>query len=99
LTEPYHLPIDGVLDLHTFQPRDVKTLIPAYIEACLEQGVFSLRIIHGKGTGTLCVITHSILKQHPAVESYRPDSGSGSWGATLVNLRRPQPIQVTRNEK
>ena len=81
-------PIDGVLDLHTFSPRDIKELVPDYIEACLEKEIYQLRIIHGKGTGTLRTIVHSILDKNPHVEFYKLDSGASSWGATLVNLKR-----------
>ena len=87
MTDAHELPIDGVLDLHTFQPRDVKALIPAYIEACLEKQVYNLRIIHVKGTGILREIVKSILSKHPAVEWFGPETGSSSWGVTLVNLR------------
>lgn len=88
---PIELPIDGILDLHIFDPKEVKQLIPDYIEVCLERKIFQLRIIHGKGTGVLRQITHSILEKHPAVKSFRldPESG-GSWGATLVELRQDQ---------
>ncbi len=81
-------PIDGVLDLHTFSPGEIKTLIPDYIDACLEKGITQIRIIHGKGTGTLRKITHSILEKHPEVISFRHESGGGSWGATIVDLRK-----------
>jgi DNA-nicking Smr family endonuclease len=82
------LPIDGTLDLHTFEPEDVKQLIPDYIDACLEKKIFQLRIIHGKGKGVLRRIVHGILDKHPAVKSYRHESGSGgSWGATVVVLK------------
>ncbi|HEK86546.1 MAG TPA: hypothetical protein ENO29_09375, partial [Candidatus Aminicenantes bacterium] len=60
------MPINGVLDLHTFQPKEVKELVNDYIEECLRRGLYDLRIIHGKGTGTLKAIVHSILKKHPA---------------------------------
>ncbi len=84
-------PIDGTLDLHTFHPRDVKQLVPDYIEECLKRNITQLRIVHGKGTGTLRRMVHSILDSHPAVESYRHESGSGgSWGATVVDLRMPE---------
>lgn len=83
---PLELPIDGVLDLHTFSPKDVAQLIPDYIEACLGRDIRQLRIIHGKGTGTLRRIVHSILEKHPDVASFRHESGGGSWGATLVDL-------------
>ncbi len=84
---PPELPIDGILDLHTFAPREVKDLVPAYIDECLKRNIGQLRIIHGKGTGTLRRMVHSILEKHPAVKTYRHEGGSGgSWGATVVEL-------------
>lgn len=82
------LPINGILDLHYFNPKEVKALVPDYIEACLEKEIYSLRIIHGKGTGTLRRIVHSILDKHKYVESYSTATDSSSWGATLVELKR-----------
>lgn len=88
--EPIDLPIDGVLDLHTFHPRDVKDLVPDYLAACRARGIFLVRIIHGKGIGNLRRTVHAILHEHPAVISYSLDHPQfGSWGATLVRLREP----------
>lgn len=82
-------PIDGTLDLHTFKPADVKELVKDYIEACLEKRIYRIRIIHGKGTGTLRRIVRGALDKHPAVADYRHEGGSGGgWGATVVNLKR-----------
>lgn len=86
--EPVEYPIDGTLDLHTFHPRDVKDVVPEYINECLNRGITQIRIVHGKGTGTLRRIVHSILEKHPRVASYRHEGGSGgSWGATVVDLQ------------
>jgi DNA-nicking Smr family endonuclease len=87
--KPVEIPIDGVLDLHTFSPKDVRDLVPEYIEECLRRGITELRIVHGKGTGTLKGLVHVLLKKNPHVAGFE-DAGpeAGGWGATLVRLRR-----------
>ena len=85
--EPVELLIDGVLDLHTFRPAEVKQLVPDYLEACLDQGIIDVRIIHGKGKGVLRKIVHIILRDHPNVIEFKHESLAGSWGATVVKLR------------
>jgi DNA-nicking Smr family endonuclease len=89
--EPVELPIDGVLDLHVFNPKEIKELIPDYIELCREKGIFHIRLIHGKGTGTLRRLVHSILEKHPNVTGFYPGIGTGNWGATSVDLK-PMPV-------
>lgn len=86
--DPHPIPVTGELDLHTFRPGDVGVLIPAYLDACRERGIFSVRIVHGKGTGTLRTTTHALLQRSPHVAAYRlGDEASSGWGATLVTLR------------
>jgi DNA-nicking Smr family endonuclease len=82
------IPISGELDLHTFTPDETKQLLDAYFEACLEKNILSVRVIHGKGTGTLRATVHAHLRRSPLVASFRlGDETSGGWGATLVTLR------------
>lgn len=87
---PIEFPIDGTLDLHTFHPRDVKDLVPDYLHACREKGILQVRIVHGKGTGSLRRTVHAVLDKLPEVASYKlgGDAGGG-WGATIVALRPP----------
>jgi len=88
--EPIDLPIDGVLDLHTFLPREIGQLLPAYLEECRRRKILQVRIIHGKGTGTLRRTVAAQLGRLPFVRGYRlGDETSGSWGATIVDLAPP----------
>ncbi|NLX18839.1 MAG: Smr/MutS family protein [Desulfobulbus sp.] len=88
-TEPVVLPINGTLDLHTFRPRDIGTLIPDYLQECRDLGITEVRIIHGKGTGALRRSVHAILARLDFVQHYcLADATGGSWGATLVVLRK-----------
>lgn len=90
--EPVPLEINGELDLHTFSPREIGDLIPTWLEACREKGLFEVRIVHGKGTGALRKGVHALLDRLKAsgeVLEYRlGDQSSGGWGATLVRMRR-----------
>ena len=89
--EPIQLPIDGVLDLHTFQPREVKDLVLDYLAECRVRGILRVRIIHGKGIGQLRQTVHSVLEKHPDVADFHlAGEHFGGWGATIV-LLTPQP--------
>ena len=88
--EPIVLPIEAVLDLHTFSPREVEPLLTDYLEACLEHGLFQVKIIHGKGTGQLKARVRSLLAKHPLVQHLADaDAGAGGWGATTIVLKQP----------
>ena len=81
------IPIDGTLDLHHFAPAEVKAVVDAYLDACLEANIHEVRIIHGKGIGHLRRTVHAALKRRSDVEAFHlADERAGSWGATLVRL-------------
>ena len=86
--EIFAFPIDGTLDLHTFLPKEVKGLVADYVEECRQRSIYQVRIIHGKGTGTLRRTVHGVLKRLPAVKNFSlaQDRGGGGWGATTVDL-------------
>jgi DNA-nicking Smr family endonuclease len=87
--EPIRLPISDVLDLHTFQPKEVPDLLTDYFSECIEAGIHSVRVIHGKGKGILKHRVHSILKKNTLVQSFEDaPSERGGWGATIVKLRK-----------
>ncbi len=84
-----HIPVEGILDLHTFPPREIGDLLEEYIRVCLENGIYEVKIIHGKGRGTLRRKVHAILKKNPLVMEFRLDSGPSGWGASIATLRNP----------
>ena len=84
---PLSIPIDGTLDLHTFDPRDVKELLPEYLAECRARGILEVRVIHGKGTGAMQRTVHTLLARIPFVVAYTlAPPVLGHWGATLVAL-------------
>jgi DNA-nicking Smr family endonuclease len=96
--QPFSLPIDGVLDLHTFQPADCRNLVPDYLAACREKGILQVRIIHGKGRGVLRQTVLHVLGCLPEViDFYQAPDDAGGWGATIVVLESlPLSVQVPR---
>ena len=88
--EPVELPIDGVLDLHTFRPSEVADLVQEYLDECVRRGIADVRIIHGKGKGTLRRTVHAVLERRgDVIEWHLAPFDRGGWGATLVTLRLP----------
>ena len=88
--EPIRIPIEDVLDLHTFRPRDIADLLDEYFAECIKAGIPSVRVIHGKGKGIQKKQVHKILKKHPLVQNFSDaPPEAGGWGATLVQLRQP----------
>ncbi|MEN6621802.1 MAG: Smr/MutS family protein [Smithella sp.] len=87
--DPVKIPIDGVLDLHTFKPREIKDLIPDYLSLCHDKGIEQVRIIHGKGSGQLRRTVHAILGKNKIVKSFHlAGEDAGNWGATIVQLKK-----------
>jgi DNA-nicking Smr family endonuclease len=88
--EPIQIPIQDVLDLHTFRPQDIADLLKDYFEECIKVGIFSVRVIHGKGKGIQKRQVRRILQKDPAVKSFKDaPPEAGGWGATLVELKPP----------
>lgn len=65
------------------------TAVDKYLDDAMAAGVEQVRIIHGKGTGTLRKVVWELLKQHPGVQSYRlGEQDEGGSGATVVAMKR-----------
>ena len=58
-----------------------------YLDDAFMAGLYQVRVIHGKGTGTLRRVVTEQLTNHPLVKSYRlADYGEGGAGVTIVEL-------------
>ena len=88
--EEVQVPIEDFLDLHTFRPRDVRSVVESYLEQAIESGFREVRLIHGRGIGVQREIVRSFLAKHPAVASFADAPPErGGWGATVVRLAPP----------
>jgi DNA-nicking Smr family endonuclease len=85
---PIVVPIQDSIDLHPFAPKDIPSVVEEYIGECVPNGIYDVRIIHGRGIGVQRNIVRSLLERHANVVSFHdaPSEGGG-WGATVVRLK------------
>jgi len=88
LDRMHEVPIEDFIDLHTFQPREIRIVIEEYLYQAIKRGFREIRLIHGRGIGEEREIVHSMLKEHLAVISFRDAADRGS---TYVLLRSGPP--------
>ncbi len=88
---PHEVPVDGVLDLHCFAPRDVKSVVEEYVETAAAAGLTEVRFIHGRGVGVQRSVVHAALARHPAVSEFwdAPESHLGATIAVLTLTQTP----------
>ena len=84
----HRVPIEPELDLHTFSPRDIPSVVEEYINAAHEAGLRELRLVHGRGKGIQRAIVQQTLERHPLVAEFWDDSSS-HLGATVCRLIQP----------
>ena len=87
---PVQVEVTGDHDLHTVRPRDLPDLLPAWFEECRARGILTVRVIHGKGSGSLRTGVHALLPRlagHVASWTHPAAGAAGGWGATIVQLK------------
>lgn len=88
---PVVIPVGDELDLHSFAPRDVPSLVEEWLTACRERGILCVRLIHGRGKGVQRAVVRRLLAELDAVAAFSDaPAESGGWGATLVALKPPR---------
>jgi DNA-nicking Smr family endonuclease len=82
------VPITGDLDLHSFDPREIPSVVEEYVRACRERGILRLRLAHGRGRGVQRAAVRRRLLSMPEVIAFSDAPAvAGGWGATVVELR------------
>jgi dsDNA-specific endonuclease/ATPase MutS2 len=85
VSDEHRVPIEAEIDLHSFQPKDIPSVVEAYVTAAAEAGFREVRLIHGRGRGVQRGIVQAVLERHPRVVSFADDTAS-HLGATLAVL-------------
>jgi len=83
------IPIEGELDLHSFEPKDVQSVVEEYVRAAKLSGLRAIRIVHGRGRGVQRGIVHATLERLPDVVEFWDDPRA-NLGATFAMLTPPQ---------
>jgi len=79
------IPIEDSIDLHTFRPADIKSVVEEYVRAAHEAGLRQVRLIHGRGIGMQRGIVQAALEKHPLVDTFA-DAPESHLGATVAYL-------------
>jgi len=81
------VPIEESLDLHSFLPRDVPSVVSEYLDEALRAGYREVRLIHGKGKGVRRAEVRRLLAGDPRVRDlFDAPPERGGFGATVVVL-------------
>jgi DNA-nicking Smr family endonuclease len=88
----HEIPIEAEIDLHSFRPPDVPSVVDEYLHAAHEQGFREVRLIHGRGIGAQRAVVQRLLTTHPLVETFY-DAAESHLGATVVRLVPKSTVQ------
>jgi len=86
--DPVRVPVEAEIDLHSFLPQDIRSVVEAYIEAAAAAGLREVRLVHGRGRGVQRGIVQATLERHPLVVEFWDDT-TAHLGATIARLETP----------
>ena len=85
MDDPVEVPIGPELDLHSFAPRDIPSVVEEYLNEAAAHGLTDVRLVHGRGRGVQRGIVQAALERHPLVAEFWDDTAS-HLGATIARL-------------
>ncbi|HQZ83900.1 MAG TPA: Smr/MutS family protein [Pyrinomonadaceae bacterium] len=87
IEEPFEVEITDSIDLHSFRPADVRSVVEEYLAEAHKRGFRIVRLIHGKGVGVQREIVRKVLSETDFVKEFKnAPEFSGSWGSTIAEL-------------
>ena len=80
-------PISSEVRLRQLTVDEALIKLDKYLNNAFMAGLSQVKVIHGKGTGTVRKAARGYLARHPLVKSYRPGAyGERGDGVTIVEL-------------
>ncbi len=88
------------VSLRGMRAEEALDTLEKYLDRAYRAGLPYVRIVHGKGTGTLRKLARDLLRQHPLVASMREaEPHEGGEGVTIAKLvAHPVPLVNPTNE-
>jgi len=85
MDDSVEVPIGPELDLHSFSPRDIPSVVDEYLTEAAAKGLTEVRLVHGRGRGVQRGVVQAALERHPLVREFWDDTAS-HLGATIARL-------------
>ena len=75
------------LDVRGLRAEETLMRLEEFLDMAVRDGLSSVRVIHGRGTGVLRQVVREHVARHPLVKSFEPEARErGGDGATAVEL-------------
>jgi DNA-nicking Smr family endonuclease len=87
--DTFPIPIEPEIDLHSFAPSDMASVVEEYVHAAAAAGLKEVRIVHGRGRGIQRGMVQAVLDRHPRVAEFWDDTAA-HLGATIARLHTEQ---------
>lgn len=78
---------ENELDIRGMLPEEATRYLERFIDAAFMSQKVQIRIVHGKGTGTLRQLVARTMKGYPFVQVFHPEKNQGGDGVTIGLLK------------
>ena len=75
--------VSDELDVRGQRAQEAREAVRAFVDDAALAGLHEVRVVHGRGTGSVRAAVREELTRHPLVERHEPEANDG---ATLAHL-------------